>query len=104
VDVQITSLAKVLNSPSVASQFSASPSVRAMMKWNGSNLYVFAGSAENTSAGATFTLGCIGDATATVLGESRTLPVDDGSWTDDYADGNSIHIYRIDGGTTCGLR
>jgi hypothetical protein len=39
-----------------------------------------------------------------VLGESRTLPVDDGSWTDDYADGNSIHIYRIDGGTTCGLR
>jgi hypothetical protein len=74
------------------------------MKWNGSNLYVFADSAENASSSATFTLGCIGDATATVLGESRTLPVDDGSWTDDYADGNSVHIYRIDGGTTCGLR
>jgi hypothetical protein len=26
-----------------------------------------------------------------------------GSFTDSFADGNAVHIYRIDGGTTCGL-
>jgi len=103
VDAQISALASVLNSPTVSSQFTASASVRALMKWNGSNLYVFAGSAENAGSSATFTLGCIGNATATVLGENRSVPVSGGSWTDSYADGNSIHIYRIDGGTTCGL-
>ena len=104
VDAQIKSLARVLNSPTVTSRFAASRSVRAMMKWSGSKLYVFAGSAENASSRATFGLRCIGNAKATVLGESRRVPVKNGRWTDDYADGNTIHIYRIDGGSTCGLR
>ena len=27
----------------------------------------------------------------------------DGSFTDSFADKNAVHIYRIDGGSTCGL-
>jgi len=103
VDAQIKSLAPVLNSPTVASQFAASRSVRALMKWSGRKLYVFAGSAENASSSATFTLRCIGNATAAVVGEGRTVPVTGGSWSDGFADGNTVHIYRIDGGKTCGL-
>ena len=103
VDAQIKSLAPVLNAPTVTSQFSASSSVKAMMKWNGANLYVFAGSSENASSTGTFTLSCIGNATATVVGENRTVPVSGGSWSDAFADGNATHIYRIDGGSTCGL-
>jgi hypothetical protein len=29
--------------------------------------------------------------------------VSNGSFADQFADGNAVHIYRIDGGSTCGL-
>jgi hypothetical protein len=103
VNAQITALAPVLNSPSVTSQFEASASVRAMMKWDGGRFYVFAGSSENASSTGTFSLPCIGNASATVVGESRSVPVTNGQFSDQFADGNAIHIYRIDGGSTCGL-
>ena len=46
---------------------------------------------------------CVDDASAVVKGEGRTLPVTNGSFTDSFADKNSIHIYRIDGGSNCSL-
>jgi hypothetical protein len=46
---------------------------------------------------------CVGDATATVLYEGRTVPVTNGRLTDQFADGLAIHKYRIDGGSACGL-
>lgn len=67
------------------------------------HLYVFAGSAGSFVNGR-FSLPCVGDAKAAVLGENRTIPVRDGSFSDRFADGNAIHIYRIDGGSTCRLR
>jgi hypothetical protein len=73
-----------------------------MVKWAGGHFYVFTGSAGSAVTSA-FNMPCVGDATATVLDENRTLPVADGSFTDSFADGNAVHIYRIDGGTTCGL-
>ena len=103
VNAQITSLAAVLNSPTVTSGYTASWSVKAMVKWNGSNFYVFAGSTNNAPSTGTFTIPCIGTATATVLGEARTVAVTNGSFADSFADGNAIHIYRIDGGSSCGL-
>jgi hypothetical protein len=65
-------------------------------------LYVFAGSAGGPVQGR-FSLPCVGDAAATVVGENRSVPVRDGSFSDRFADGNAIHIYRIDGGSKCGL-
>ena len=66
------------------------------------HLYVFAGSA-GSSVNGRFSLPCVGGAKAAVLGENRTIPVRGGSFSDHFADGNAIHIYRIDGGSTCGL-
>jgi hypothetical protein len=103
VNAQIKSLASVLNSPTVTSGVSTSSAIRSMVKWDGSSFYVFAGSRENVASLGTVTVDCIGDATATVLGENRTLPVTGGKITDNFADGNAIHVYRIDGGSRCGL-
>ena len=104
VDAQIKSIAPALNGPRLTSGFSASSNVRAVAKWDGQNFYVIAGSAENGGPfQSTFSIPCVGNATATVLGENRTIPVSAGSFSDSFADGNAVHIYRIDGGSTCGL-
>ena len=74
-----------------------------MAKWDGQNFYVFAGSSDNVASTGSFTIPCVGNASAIVLGENRTVPVTAGSFTENFADGNAIHIYRIDGGSRCGL-
>jgi hypothetical protein len=58
-------------------------------------LYLFAGSAGSSVEGR-FSLPCVGNADAAVVGENRTVPVRNGSFSDRFADGNAIHIYRID--------
>jgi hypothetical protein len=75
---------------------------KAKRKKTKGHLYVFAGSAGSPVEGR-FSLPCVGDAQAAVVGENRTIPVRGGSFSDHFADGNAIHIYRIDGGSTCGL-
>jgi hypothetical protein len=65
-------------------------------------LYVFAGSAGSPVEGR-FSLRCAGSGKAAVVGEDRTVPVRRGSFSDHFADGNAIHIYRIDDAPKCGL-
>jgi hypothetical protein len=47
---------------------------------------------------------CVGDATVTVLDENRSIPMSGGVFSDSFANDTSYHLYRIDGGSTCGLR
>lgn len=102
LNAQITALAPVLNAPTATSGWSQGPGTRTLVKrWDG-HFYLFAG-AESRAVTATFSVPCVGNATVTVLHEDRTIPMTDGSFTDAFADGNSVHIYRIDGGSTCGL-
>src|SRR4051812_6093844 len=58
VDRQIARLAPVLNAPSVRSGWTVSPSVRAMVKWYGGHLYVFAAAKENARSTATVSIPC----------------------------------------------
>jgi len=102
-NTQIASLARVLNAPFADGLVTASNGVRAMAKYSGGQFYVFAGSRTTSPQTATFNIGCTGDATVTVVDENRTIPLSNGSFSDSYADGNAVHIYRIDGGSTCGL-
>ena len=102
VDAQIKSLAPVLNSSTVTGSYTKTGDVEAMVKWDGSNFYVFAGARLGATTMA-FSMPCIGNATATRLGESGTVTVTNGSFTDSFADKNAVHIYRLDGGTRCGL-
>jgi hypothetical protein len=103
VNAQIKAIARALNGPRLTSGFSANANVRTVAKWDGSNFYILAGSAENTASTGSFSIPCVGNATATVLGENRTIPVNAGSFSDPFADGNTVHLYRIDGGSNCGL-
>jgi hypothetical protein len=104
---RIKSLARVLNAPFVTSHHSARDrmvgKVRYMVKWSKGKFWVFAG-AGRSGGKATFTIRCIGNATAKVLFENRSIPVRRGSFTDSFADGDAIHIYRIDGGSSCRLK
>lgn len=102
VGAQIKSLAPVLNAPFVTSGWTADPAIKAMVKWHNGHFYLFTG-ATTTGAGASFSMPCIGNATATRLGEPGTTTITNGRLTDTYANKNAIHIYRIDGGSTCGL-
>jgi len=99
---RIAALAPVLNAPAVSSGWSQGAGTTAMVKWANGHFYVFAGSAGSAVTG-TFSLPCVGDAIATVLEEGRAIPVRGGSFSDSFADGNAVHIYRVDGGSTCGL-
>jgi hypothetical protein len=112
VNAQIKDLAPVLNSPFVSSGHSATDTmtgdIRYMVKWSGANFYLFAG-ADRGGGTATFSIPCLGDATAVRLApqnlpdEQATIPITGGSFTDSFTDKNTIHIYRIDGGSDCGL-
>jgi hypothetical protein len=105
LNARIQSLRRVLDSPFVSRGFRANSSVRAMAKWDGSNFYVFAGTAGHFGpVTGSFSIPCVGNARATVLGESRSIPVNGGSFSDTFANPNAVHIYRIDGGSGCGLR
>ena len=105
VGQQIRNLAPVLNAPSVASHTPTSAGVRALYKWHDGNVYVLAGNRENVSRTGTMGLPCIGNgATAVKLGEdNERIPVIGGTFMDEFNDGNAIHVYRIDGGSRCGL-
>jgi hypothetical protein len=103
VNRQIKRLAPVLNARTVVSGWRSGSSIRAMVKWHRGRFYVFAGSRENRPSVGRFSMRCIGKARAVRLGEAGSVPVRRGSFSDSFADGNAIHIYRIRGGSKCGL-
>jgi hypothetical protein len=92
----IMQLAPVLNAPFTDGFVGASPSVRTMAKFHDNKYYVFAGSKENKASTSMLSLWGIDSGTATVIGENRTIPVSNGRFSDNFSDGNAIHIYRID--------
>lgn len=99
---RIAALAPVLNAPTVSSGWTQGAGTTAIVKWANGHFYVLAGSAGSAVTGS-FSIPCVGSASATVLDEGRAIPVNGGSFADSFADGNAVHIYRIDGGSTCGL-
>ena len=92
----ITQLAPVLNAPFADGFVRASPSVRTMAKVYDNKYYVFAGSKENEASTPMLSLSEVDSGTATVVGENRTIAISNGQFSDNFADGNAIHIYRID--------
>ena len=71
-----------------------------MAKFHQDRYFVFAGSKENRASTPTFSLTGVDSGTATVIGENRTIPISNGRFSDSFADGNAIHIYRIDSQST----
>ncbi len=101
LDQQITDLAPELNSANlpnlvtVTSSKSSTP-IDSMVKGRGTSIYVFAAVSRSGTTTGTFSIqGMSGDGTATVLGESRTVDVKAGTFSDDFG-ANGVHIYQID--------
>ena len=92
----VTQLAPVLNAPFADGFVTASPSVRTMAKFYNNKYYVFAGSKENEASTPILSFYRVDSGTATVIGENRTIPISNGQLLDSFADGNAVHIYRID--------
>ncbi|MFW0774827.1 hypothetical protein ACLRGI_16835 [Paenarthrobacter nitroguajacolicus] len=101
VNKQIKDLAPVLNAPFLDGATTATGPVDLSTKLHNGKVYVFAGANKNTGGTATFTLKC-GGSTAVVIDENRTIPIVDGTFTDTFVDGNAVHLYSIEGGSSCG--
>ncbi|MFY1636625.1 hypothetical protein ACN27F_25670 [Solwaraspora sp. WMMB335] len=102
VNARITRLAPVLNAPYADGVAEVSDGVDLATKWHDGHFYLLAGSAGASVAEATFQLPCVGDARIEVLDEDRAIVAEEGTFTDSFVDGNAVHIYRVDGGSSCG--
>ena len=102
-NARIRELAPVLNAPFVDRFASTPAAVDTMTKHHDGRFYVFAASRARRAQQAAFHVPCAGDARVTVLDENRALQLDDGSFEDRFADGNAVHVYRIDGDASCWL-
>ncbi|MCP1414118.1 hypothetical protein [Paenarthrobacter sp. A20] len=99
---QISELAPVLNGPFLDGATTATGPVDFTTKLHDHKVYIFAGANKEAGGQATFHVQC-GGSTAVVLDENRTIPVVDGSFTDTFSDGNAVHLYRVEGGGSCGF-
>lgn len=105
INAQITSLAKVLNTQSVANGFTVGSSnseviVDAMLKRFEGNTYLFGVSMRPGTTEATFALNNFsGTTTIEVVGENRSLTFTNGIFKDTFTD-YEVHIYKVDHSTT----
>lgn len=102
LDREITSLAPVLNTPSVSNgvrvaSSNANTPIDVMLKrWNGSTYVFTVGARPGGPATATFALRDFpSSAPAVVLGENRQIEVKNGKFHDSFANHYQVHIYRI---------
>jgi hypothetical protein len=101
INSQITSLAAVLNTQSVANGVTVASStagipVDVMLKRSGGATYVFAVEMRSGSTTATFTLrgGLPANGNAEVLGENRNVTVTNGVFRDNFSS-HGVHLYKI---------
>lgn len=104
VNRQIATLAPVLNSPSVNGLVTTDSSgVDLSIKVFRGNFYLLASANRGGIQNIKFTFACGNATTASVLDEERSVKVSENVFTDTFQDSNAVHIYRLDGGNTCGL-
>ncbi len=99
INKQITELAPVLNSPTIANGATVESSnsktpIHTMVKRKDGVTYLFAVAMYDEGTKASFKLNGIGNAEAEVLGENRTIKIVNGYFTDNFK-GNAVHLYKI---------
>jgi len=100
INEQIHELAPVLNRPTVRegieiTSANADVPVAAMVKQYDEATYLFAVGMRDGTTRASFSIsGVPGTATVEVLGENRTIDLEDGSFTDEF-EPYGVHLYRI---------
>lgn len=101
IDAEVSSLAPVLNTQSVANWGTVASSttttpVDVMVKRAANATYVFAVAMRGDPTTATFALERLPDgaSSAEVIGETRSIPVSGGMFSDTF-DGYGVHLYKI---------
>jgi hypothetical protein len=100
VSAEVTDLAPVLNTPSLANAVttettSSSAVVDTMVKRSGGSTYLFTASPQSASVTVTFTFRDGPESgTVDVIGENRTLPVAGGAFSDEFS-AYGVHLYRL---------
>jgi hypothetical protein len=99
INAEVTSLAPVLNTPSIGNAASVTSQVPGvpvdmMVKRSGGALYIFAVAMRPGTTQARFSLRDTRNGVATVLGESRTVTVSGGAFQDTFSD-YAVHLYRV---------
>ncbi|HYN33117.1 MAG TPA: DUF4082 domain-containing protein [Ilumatobacteraceae bacterium] len=100
---QITRLAPVLNAPFLDGYARSDGPVDIAVKRHENSNYVMVGAAENEPFDATVSVSCGNANSAEVIDENRTVPITNHTFHDAFADGNAVHLYKIDGSEGCGL-
>ena len=96
VNSQITELATVLNSPFADGYVTVKGPANVMAKLGPDGAwYVFAGANTTATEGGGVTFRVVAGSTVDVLYEDRKLTIKNGQFLDSFADGNSVHIYRV---------
>jgi hypothetical protein len=98
INAEVSSLAPVLNSPTVAGDLkvtsTAPASVNVMVKRYGGATYIFAVNERSGAGAATFAFAEPASGGVEVLGESRAFKLTNGAFTDSF-DSYGVHLYRI---------
>ena len=95
VNAEVTGLAPVIHSPTVADAVDVTGDVATLCKRHGGATYVFAVSRAAQSARASFSVRDVpAGATVEVLGEGRRLTPESGRFEDDFP-GYAVRLYRI---------
>ena len=99
INSQVTSLAPVLNSATIAtdvqvSSNSSTAPINMMEKQYGGSTYVFAVEMRNQPAVATFTTPGVKNGTVTVLSEGRQISIGNSQFQDNFS-GYGVHLYQF---------
>lgn len=105
-DALVESEAPVLNDSTANGYVTVSPApstfsgVETLAKYHGGAFTIFADTRDSESASnvsATFTVADTSATSVSVVGESRSIPVVDGVFSDTFATGATVHIYQVNG-------
>jgi hypothetical protein len=94
-NAQIKALAPVINGPFASGYVTTdqATNVSTMVKYYQSHFYIFAVPHASGSRPTVFTVKS--GTSVTVLNENRTLPITNNTFTDTFADENTVHIYLV---------
>ncbi|QIG51829.1 hypothetical protein G5V57_31460 [Nordella sp. HKS 07] len=95
-NARIAQLAPVLNAPFVLDYAKCDAGIRSMAKYYDGRYYIFSGNTENETREASCTVAGPANGVAKLIGEDRSVQIVNGTFTDKFEDGNTIHIYQIE--------
>ncbi|VTR78526.1 hypothetical protein [Cellulomonas hominis] len=94
VNRQLVELAPALNAPFLDGAVTVDGPVDTAVKVHDGQQHLLAAATQDGAGDVTFDLRCATDGPVTVLGEDRELAIVDGAFTDTFADGLAVHLYR----------